>query len=156
MVTFVSNSIRGNIATRRLYFGGKVIGGKLRNLSLEVSQQCLGGKSKVRGVSRIYLQVLEVKSLAVIYRQAHWRYFTSGTETPPKGTRGVFIGWVGPPPLIVVVFLPRQVTRAAPCRWRCGATSASSRWWASRRSAGRAACGVAGRLHQGLGLRVLD
>ena len=72
------------ITTRRLYFGGKVIGGKLRNLSLEVSQQCLGGKSKVRGVSRIYLQVLEVKSLEVIYRQAYWRYFTSGRDASKR------------------------------------------------------------------------
>ena len=50
-------------------------------------------------MSRIYLQVLEVKSLEVIYRQAYWRYFTSGRETPPNAIGGVFIGGIGPPPM---------------------------------------------------------
>ena len=43
----------------------------MRNFILEVYlKNALEGKSKVRGMSRIYLQDLEVKSLEVIYRQA--------------------------------------------------------------------------------------
>ena len=37
--------------------------------------------------------------LGVVYREAYWRYFTAGTETPPNAIGGVFIGGIGPPPM---------------------------------------------------------